>query len=120
MDGDRFDALTRALAGGTSRRRVLKGLGGALVGASGLGGGGGAAAAAADACAEALRSCLAEARERRLTADACRAAFADCRQSPPETCLRRGEHCSPSRPAECCSGVCQLIPVFPFVFSVCA
>ena len=36
MDGDRFDALTRALGAGRSRRGVLKGLGAAALGAVGL------------------------------------------------------------------------------------
>jgi hypothetical protein len=36
MDGNRFDALTRALGSGRSRRGVLKGLGAAALGAAGL------------------------------------------------------------------------------------
>ena len=33
MDGDRFDDITKALATGASRRRVLKGIAGAAAGA---------------------------------------------------------------------------------------
>ena len=36
MDGDRFDALTRALGSGRSRRSMLRGLGAAALGAAGL------------------------------------------------------------------------------------
>ena len=40
MDHQRFDALTRSLARGTSRRRLLKGLLGGLAGGAALGSGG--------------------------------------------------------------------------------
>src|SRR5262245_57502852 len=40
MDGQRFDEFARALAGGTSRRRLLRGVGGLIGVAAGLAGAG--------------------------------------------------------------------------------
>jgi len=134
MDGTKFDALTKRLATGTSRRRVLAGLGSALAGALALGGG--APAAPEDACAATLRGCLAQARaaaaaarqgcqagpsaERatclgdagageQAAAAACTTAMAACAVGP--TCQPGGTICLHNR--ECCSGRCTLNSVDP-------
>lgn len=105
MHGTTFDALTKRLATGTSRRRVLAGLSGALAGALVLDRGvtaapgvGASCSSDADcldsrcinghcrlggsnqtACVEALRSCLAQA------GDTFQAAQQACRQGPRQT-----------------------------------
>ena len=56
MDGQRFDAMARAMAGGATRRRALRlaggGLAGALLAAAGLGG-----RAQADTCKASGKAC---------------------------------------------------------------
>lgn len=132
MDPERFDRWAKRLATGMSRRRALAGIGGALVGAIGLGGG--ATAAAGVTCAEASRIC-----EQRA-ADALAAAQRACRTGPRAaeqaclavafgsyhaavsaclvrdagcagTCKLEGELCRD--PDECCSGRCGAIYADP-------
>jgi len=131
MDGTRFDALTKRLATGTSRRRVLAGLGGALAGALDLGG---AAIAADVTCDEALRLCQDRAKDTYAAAQracqagpreaqgaclavalgryaaattACLVPYAGCTG----TCKPDGELCRSNE--ECCSGRCGAIYADP-------
>jgi hypothetical protein len=90
MDGTRFDALTKGLAKGLSRRAMLRGLAGSLMGAVGL-----AAAGGADAqrgglgCPEGSEKC----RGQCLTPDAF--------QADPKNCGACGVRCEK---CEVCSG----------------
>lgn len=131
MDADQFDRLTKALARGTSRRRLLEGLGSALAGA--LARGGEAAAAGVRASCSSDADCI-DSRcingHRRLgvgaggqcggdghpcTAhQACCAGLvctpgalgaARCAPSPSNECLPDYERCSEN--ASCCNGHCS-------------
>lgn len=145
MDGTKFDALTKRLATGTSRRRVLTGLGGALAGALSLGGEG-VPAAAAD-CGETLRTCVDRAGGAlRAAAQACREgsreaevgcllqanaawarAYQECQGAfigcAGTRCVGtgvkpRGAECSGG--GQCCSGRCVIACSLDFPCFVCA
>lgn len=130
MDGTKFDALTKRLAAGTSRRRVLTGLGSALAGTLALRGGV-TAAAGSSPCGETFELCSAQARNTFYAAakacqagpreaqeacevaavqifnaaiDVCRDQYNDCRFPPPPVCKDNGSKCTVDR--ECCSDFC--------------
>jgi len=118
MEGDRFDGWAKALAQGASRRRLLRGLGGGLVGAAAVGLGARGAGAAGRPPAGLGGIC------RTGAPQACGAGLVCCRLPvvglglclPPQRCggglgsgcrvppccSFYGEFCSTS--ADCCSG----------------
>ena len=124
MDGHRFDDLTRALAAGTSRRRVLKGLLGGAAGAAlgSLGLGRGAAAAPRPVGATCIRadhcaSGLCDQRTRRCVCPpglaACNGACLDpvAFRTDPANCGACGAGCpgAANATATCAGGACATV-----------
>ena len=94
MDNRHFDALARAVAGGASRRSILRGLlGGALAGVPALGGGREAAAG----CFKQGRRCR---YDRQCCSGLCNAYFGRCT----DACGPPNANCSEAD--DCCSGIC--------------
>ena len=94
MDSNQFDNLTKTLAGGASRRGVLRGALGALGGVLRLFGG---AAAAPNACAQA---CAFEPKGPRLAA--CKQACKQCGGSLQDVCFDQQIICCPGSFGGCC------------------
>ena len=108
MDGRRFDEISRALATGASRRRVLKGLTGGVVGALGAALGARQAAAAPTKCRNRGSRCGQHANCCTLNCcgHVCCGADEPCRGGTCVACAAGGAGCVEGGATPCCAGFC--------------
>jgi hypothetical protein len=130
MDGSRFDELTKRMSGGLSRRAMLRGLAGGLLGAAGLaaantgaeakkgGSGGGGGNSCPDGGISCRGQCLTSAQ---LATDsrncgACGARCSSCEICSGSACVSNGDPCCGVRCSggdTCQGGVCVPPPCIP-------